>query len=289
MILNNSFAFFRYDPAASLYVTGEDAFVFLHGQFSNDLRAVREGNGAYGLWLNQKGKVLADSFVVGHGEGFLIFSQESATSVIRERLEAYIIADDVTLEDVGGAWSAVALRGAEDAVQPIVSPETGYIVRSRGAAAWEWFFPRAETARVDQALAGAFELTAEQAEQRRIADGIASVPRDIGPGELPQEGGLDHAVSHQKGCYLGQEVMARLRAIGQVRRRIFRVRAAGPAPARGTPLFQGGRQLGEVRSAVAEGDGFVALALLTTLNLDATRALSLGTAEAEPTVGFVVA
>ena len=289
MILTQNLAIFRYQPAAALYVAGDDSFVFLQGQFSNDLRPTQDGVGVYGLWLNQKGKVLADSFVVSHERGFLLFSQHSPGAVVRERLEAYVVADDVVIEDASAAWSAVTLLHSEAQPQPALSPVSGYIVPGCEAGVSEWFFPLADSAQVAATLTGAVELGAEERERRRIAGGVVAVPQDIGPGELPQEGALDDWVSHQKGCYLGQEVMARLRAMGQVRRRIFRLRAPGPVPARGTALFQSGRQVGEVRSATADGDGFLALGLLSTLHLDSTRALSLGSAEAEPAVAFLTA
>jgi folate-binding protein YgfZ len=115
------------------------------------------------------------------------------------------------------------------------------------------------------------ELTVEGLERLRIAAGIPQVPHDIGPGELPNEGGLDEvAVAYTKGCYLGQEVMARLKAMGTVRRRLVRVRAAGRTPpAVPMALLQGEKRVGELRSVVADGaGGFIGLALLTKLGLD---------------------
>src|SRR3954464_5276449 len=94
----------RWQPACWLRVTGDDAANFLQGQFTNDLRALPKRGAVYGLWLSIKGKVLADSFVlsgVNPGE-FWIGSYYSAAKIIRERLEAYVIADDVTIEDATG-------------------------------------------------------------------------------------------------------------------------------------------------------------------------------------------
>jgi hypothetical protein len=90
------------------------------------------------------------------------------------------------------------------------------------------------------------------------------VPADIGPADLPNEGGLDaQAISYSKGCYLGQEVMARVRATGRVRRTLVRVRGSGLLPALPAGLWRGDRREGELRSAAALGDGFVGLALLS--------------------------
>jgi folate-binding Fe-S cluster repair protein YgfZ len=86
---------------------------------------------------------------------------------------------------------------------------------------------------------------------------------------LPNEAGLEkESNTFTKGCYLGQEVMARLKNLGQVRRQLQRVRGKGAVPKVGTPLFQHEKKVGEIRSAVPSGDGFVALAMLTRLGLD---------------------
>ena len=119
--------------------------------------------------------------------------------------------------------------------------------------------------------------------RQEIGDAIASVPKDIGPGELPNEGGLEGpALSYNKGCYLGQEVMARLKSMGQVRRRLFQVEGFSRVPSLPAPLFQGDRRIGELRTAVGTGEGFVGLALLSLLNLQREAGFSLSAgAEAE--------
>jgi folate-binding protein YgfZ len=109
----------------------------------------------------------------------------------------------------------------------------------------------------------------------RIADGIPAVPADIGPGELPNEGGLEAvAISYGKGCYLGQEVMARLKTMGQVRRRLLRVQGFGAIPPLPAAIHQGDRRVGELRTAVATVEGFIGLALLSLLHLRAEVGLS---------------
>jgi folate-binding Fe-S cluster repair protein YgfZ len=93
---------------------------------------------------------------------------------------------------------------------------------------------------------------------------------------LPAEGGLDEiAISYTKGCYLGQEVMARLKNLGQVRRQLHLVRGKGVPPPPGTALHQGERKVGELRSAAADGDGFLAMAMLSLVNLDENAVLSV--------------
>src|SRR5262245_45614431 len=94
-------AIFRWRPACWLKVAGEDAATFLQGQFTNDLRGLKTGTVVYGLWLTLKGKVLADSFVIGGDTAneFWIGSYFSPADVVRQRIESHVIADDVTVED----------------------------------------------------------------------------------------------------------------------------------------------------------------------------------------------
>ncbi|MET0262140.1 MAG: folate-binding protein [Rariglobus sp.] len=271
-----------FQPTACLTVTGEDALTFLQGQFTQELRSQTPSFAAYGLWLNQKGKVLADSFVLREAADYLwIISFSSAVSVIKERLEAYVIADDVVIEDVTDGWAGRVVGGenaeawvtAQAGFAPgehefVKAPGGGLIFRGRrgGAVTFEWLglagtvFPETSDVR-----------TAPDLERLRIAAGIPRVPQDIGVGDLPNEGGLDVAgISYTKGCYLGQEVMARLKAMGTVRRRLVRVRAEGRGvPAVPCALLQGEKRVGELRSAADDGaGGFVGLAMVTKLGLD---------------------
>lgn len=276
---------YRYIPAAWMHVTGADAFNFLQGQFTNDLRALSAGaESVYGLWLNHKGRVQADGFVGGGREhDFWIASYASPAGALRERLESFVIADDVVITDETPAWTAATVIGGGPAAEATLRAAGGLAFPGRRgiAGAREWIFPCAAESTVAALWAGAREARPEEMEARRIEAGLPAVPWDIGPGELPNEGGLEHdAISFTKGCYLGQEVMARLKSMGQVRRRLRRVRGAGPAPAVPAALAQGGRPVGELRSAVATETGFAGLALLTLLSLDPTASLALASESA---------
>jgi folate-binding protein YgfZ len=230
----------RYRPTACLHVTGEDALSFLQGQLTQELRSSAPASAAYGLWLNQKGKVLADSFVLREApDNVWIISFSSSAVTIRERLEAYIIADDVVITDVTEGWQGIAMGGP--GVDAWLAREAGVGILTEGEFAragggfvfhgrrddepsFEWLLPIGTAV----SASGLEEPSAEQMERLRISAGIPNVPQDIGIGDLPNEGGLDAvAVSYTKGCYLGQEVMARLKAMGTVRRRLVRVRAEG--------------------------------------------------------------
>jgi folate-binding protein YgfZ len=256
-------------PATWLHVAGPDAFAFLQGQFSNDLRALEQVESVYGLWLNQKGRVLADSFVVKAGEpgAFWVGSYFSPVAIVRERLESHLIADDVQIDDQTDRWHGLTTF---DAAAPADGGGMISFPGRRGESpAREWLMRREPDQRQGKPLA------AEEMEARRIAAGIPAVPLDLGPSDLPQEGGLEvGAVSFNKGCYLGQEVMARLQSMGTPRRRLFRVTGQGSMFPAGTPLQQEGRVVGEMRSATATAHGFIGLAMLQLSHLNPEQPLT---------------
>jgi tRNA-modifying protein YgfZ len=184
------------------------------------------------------------------------------------------------IEDLTDRWGAVSLLSAapEDVVGKRFPAPLTFRGRRMRSGSLEWIFPVENHAQVHAALLdqGLTEISALEIERLRITDRVPAVPQDIGPGELPNEGGLElAAISYNKGCYLGQEVMARLKSMGQVRRRLLRVRGnAQNFPALPAPLFLGDRRVGELRSAVFDPTGMVGLALLSLLHLKPGAAFS---------------
>jgi folate-binding protein YgfZ len=280
-----------WEPAAWLQVSGPDAFTFLQGQFTNDLRLLEEQPAVYGLWLNEKGKVQADSFVLrGEGATFWVGSYFSPAEALCERLKAFVIADDVTIADCTAGCRGVTLIGMAASE---MAEKFGGALRFPGRRAtvpcMELMFATETQPVVEARMAelNLLPLPDGDMELFRIKASITAVPRDIGPDDLPNEGGLDAvAISYTKGCYLGQEVMARLKSMGQVRRQLLRVTGAGAPPALPATLYNGPKRMGELRSAAADGESFVGFALLSLLGLDRCPGLSY-TPEGEPVVQLV--
>jgi hypothetical protein len=302
--MENTF-FFWLPPATNLQIDGPDAASYLQGQFSNDLRGLNDDKVVYGLWLNHKGRVLADSFVFTEsGDAFRVVSTTSPARTIIERLESCIIADDVSVIDrtsgsglgvVAGDLAATVLRQmgvSPPAAGSLVRAEGAVIARSRSVGrldAWNLWVDTdsAETVRTRLLAAaetvGASEVAPESAAARRIFDGVPEIPLELGPGDLPQEGGLDaESVSFTKGCYAGQEVVARLRNLGQVRRRLFVVRWQEPIQPASLPLslHWQDRKVGELRSLAPFASGFTGLAMLQTAH--AQPGLKLAPAQGGP-------
>ena len=194
--------------------------------------------------------------------------------------------------DETGLWARISLWGTEarSAVTKLIgqTPGSGEWSEQRSIRAFrgrwsaeenfELMVPVVRAAGLGMELRamGGCEADIASAERERIISGIPSVPADIGLNDLPNEGGLDEvAISYTKGCYLGQEVMARLKNLGQVRRRLHVLRGEGSSSVSGSSLFQGEKKVGELRSVASDGGGFVAMAMLSLVNLTATDPLSL--------------
>jgi folate-binding protein YgfZ len=290
MKFSTSTTLFRWKPAAWLRVTGADAASFLQGQFTNELRGLAAGESSYGLWLDVKGRVIADSFVVrGAGaDEFWIGSYTSEATTIQERLESFVVADDVVVENQTEAWRAVTVWGNGVATVLAELGRAGWVFRGRRGRGehMEWVFPMEAEEEIELGLVGCASIGGDEVERRRIEAGVPKIPCDIGRGELPNEGGLERdAISYTKGCYLGQEVMARLHAMGQVRRRLVRV-GGSVAGAEKLPaaLFACERQVGELRSAVDDGHGnALGLAMVSLLHVRPETMLSFAP-DAAPTL-----
>jgi len=282
-------AWHRWDPSAWLRVSGPDAFSFLQGQNTQDLRPLRDGAAAavYGLWLTVKGKVVGDSFVLRGAapDEFWVGSYFTPAAALLARLEAFLIADEVTLEDQTPAWTGLSLLSAAND-GPAAGPDAFRFPGRRIAAGNVEWVGRREVAAALPPPAGR-ELNAAEMKLLRLDAGLPAIPEEFGPADLPQEAGLEGvAISFQKGCYLGQEVMARLKAMGQVRRQLWRVAGAGDAvPPPGAPLRGAeDRPAGEIRGAVTDGDGgWIGLAMISLLHAPADARFWLP-GDAQPSV-----
>jgi folate-binding protein YgfZ len=246
------------------------------------------GSSVYGLWLDRKGKVIGDSHVIlseGGGE-YWVVSTGSKGAVIAGHLNDHIIADEVEVFDETPGWAGISLLGGGAGAWLSSQPRAGLVFPGRRDSAenWEWLYPAGDAGAATEAVGGARVASAEEMERLRILAAIPSVPADIGPSDLPNEGGLDTcAISYSKGCYIGQEVMARIKSLGRVRRKLVLVSGSGAPPALLSGLFHGERREGELRSAVPSRGGFVGLALISVASAAAGGPFSLGPG-AEPSV-----
>jgi folate-binding protein YgfZ len=229
---------------AVIRVTGEDASAFLQGQCSADLRAVALTDA---LWLNRKGRVLAHTVVAKEADGsFLLLCPHLGAAELIAVVTANVIADDVVATDESTLWQKWIVWGAE----PANAGVKAFATKRYGVAAWDVLTPIAAAAPGETAPLA-------QLDALRIAAGVPAVPADCGANEFPQECGLDAWVSYTKGCYLGQEVMARIQSMGSLRRILRRV--SGPVSVGQELKTSEGKVMGTVRSAA----GDIGLALVS--------------------------
>ncbi len=246
-------------------VTGEDAEAFLQGQCTADLRGVALTDA---LWLNRKGRVLAHTVVVREADGsFLLLCPHLRPAELIAVVTANVIADDVVATDETARWDRWLIWGGA----PSLAGAQVFATRRYGVDAWDVLVP------VGGTLPGAPGVFAEL-EAHRLAAGVPAVSADCGPGEFPQECGLDAWVSYTKGCFLGQEVMARIQSMGSLRRILRRVE--GPIAVGQELRTPEGKVAGVVRSAA----GTVGLALVAVDLAEGSvvGAVRLGTAARMP-------
>lgn len=204
---------------AKFRLVGEDCLRFLNGQLTNDLRQLQTGETVYACALTAKGKLCGDLYVTAADDGFLLDWETALRQGLAARLERYIIADDVALEDVTEQFGLLHLL---DQALPEQMPKEVMAARSNRFAelGHDLFFPMQLMAELMSHL-GAEPLTAGQLEELRIERGIPKWGSELAEDVIPVEAGLDdRAISYTKGCYLGQEIISRIKSVGHVNRHL---------------------------------------------------------------------
>ena len=268
-----------------LEVRGEDRVRWLDGMISADVNALVErgaGAGCYATLLTNRGAIVADLHVACFEERLVLESLAAEIARIAATLDRFVIADDVTLVDRSGDFEALAIEGPRAAA--IVASALGDAAGDGGAApspedwvegaiggepvrvgafgftgepSFQIFVRNGAGARVlsglDAAAGGPLVRgSAEALEILRVEAGVPLLGRELDEEVLPPEARLERAISTTKGCYVGQEIVARLRARGQVNHLLVGL-ALGDVdalPAPGTRLEVDGRSTGELTSVV---------------------------------------
>ena len=211
--------FFDLSARAKLHVSGADRLRFLNGQITNDLRKASETVAIEACVLNAKGKLNAHIFIAALGESLVIDAEPELRETVRPRLERYVIADDVEIEDITHEFSLFHVLTEESA-----SPGFGRIVSARRFAAtgWDiWTDPtRQDAVRDELASAYAF-IDSAAANVMRIELGLPGWGRELTDQIIPIEANLEkRTIDYQKGCYIGQEVISRIKMSGQTNKRL---------------------------------------------------------------------
>ena len=213
-------AFFDLSHRAKLRITGTDAVRFLNGQITNDLRKVSASAALQASILNAKGKLSGHVFIAADGDGFVLDADSELREELSARLDRYIIADDVQLEDVTDRFSIFHVTGEVPAAG--AGPGRRVLANRLGCPGWDLWCERAGRAEIHRKLGEGLAFCDEEcAEVLRIESGIPRWGRELTNEIIPLEANLEAtSIDYSKGCYIGQEVISRMKMSGQTNKRL---------------------------------------------------------------------
>jgi len=252
-------------------VTGDDRVRWLNGMATNSVQQLAEGKGAYNFFLNAQGRIQADGYIFASADELLIETASRQIAALIPYLDHYIIMDDVELADISANRYGLTVIGPQAAA---LLAKLGLLADNLGdleftALPWNSttvtvihayspLVPRfelwADTPDTAQTLLHALEAAGATAtglpaiESLRILEGAPLYGVDIRDRDLPQETNQTRALHFSKGCYLGQEIVERIRSRGNVHRTFTSFRLEGTPPAPGTALESAGKPAGELTS-----------------------------------------
>ena len=262
-------------------LTGADRARFLHGQVTNDVNRLRPGEGCYAALVTAKGKMESDLNIYALQDELLLDFEPGLTGKISQRLEKYIVADDVQIVDVASLYGLLGVQGPKSdevlkaggifpeipakpfhsiKISDAMLGEIYLMAQSRaGSRGFDLFVPADSLGAVADKLIAAAKAVGGRAcgwealEMARIEAGIPRYGLDMDETTLPLECGIEsRAVSYNKGCYIGQEVINRIHSIGHVNKELRGLHLADALktlPAKGDKLFHDGKEVGYVTSA----------------------------------------
>jgi folate-binding protein YgfZ len=212
-------AFLDFSGRATLRVTGNDRLRFLNGQITNDARKAGEAVAVEACVLNAKGKINAHIFVSAAPEWFWIDVDPELREALPARLERYVIADDVQIEDVTDRWSIFHVLSR---TEPSLNDCRIVSARRFVEPGWDIWADTTVHDDVSQQLLSTFDLVdSAAAEIMRVEQGIPRWGRELTDEIIPIEANLEErAVDYEKGCYIGQEVISRIKMSGQTNKRL---------------------------------------------------------------------
>jgi tRNA-modifying protein YgfZ len=235
---------------------GEDRVRLLHAMTTNHIQQLAPGGGCYTFFLNAQGRVLADAVILALKDALLIDTEPETRGFVLAHLDKYIIADDVTLEDITDDTVEIGIEGpASRGVFDKLNPQDDRAVvplSTTGQPGFSIIAPaRAMEALIREVeAAGAAPADAEAARVVRLERGHPRYGEDITDRHIPHETQVLPAVHFNKGCYLGQEVVERVRSRGGVHRFLVPLEVEGEqALAAGSKIFAEGKEVGEITTA----------------------------------------
>ena len=254
-------------------VTGEDRVRWLNGMVTNSIQDLRSGQGTYNFLLSVQGRIQGDATIFASEKDLLMETASTQVAGLITLLDRFIIMDDVELADISDTRSGLLITGpkaaallqqiglATDDLEILTTHTISWnnaeltVIHAYGPLAprYELWAEQTTITKLASALetAGAILCEDQSLVWLRILEGTPLVGTDIRDRELPQETGQTRALHFAKGCYLGQEIVERIRSRGNVHRIFSGFRLDGELPPAGTPLEADGKQVGELTSIAA--------------------------------------
>ena len=250
-------------------------YEFIQSMVSNDVPEPPTDDGCYAALLTNTGKIVADCRVWAQPDGILLANESAAGTDLRASLEKYGFLDDITVEDISDALGMFGVYGPdsagllETALQcslPGIAPHAlvpvttgqGNLLVTRSAASGEVGFDllmdtqRARAVWEALTAAGGVPVGLDAFHVVRVEAGVPWMGAELDEQVLPNQANLEHAVSYTKGCYVGQEPVAKLHYLGHSNRRLVGLLLGdAPPPERDTPVTANGKKAGRITSAVA--------------------------------------
>lgn len=233
-----------------LRVTGEERASFLHGMVTNDVEGLAVGGSCYAAMLTPKGAMVGDLRVLKREGDLVLDTGAGRGAAVKDFLNKYLISEDAELHDapelavlgvVGPKAEDVVARWPADAV-------LGRFVSSLGGV--DVLVPRERVPELLALVADVPRLSPETLDVLRVEAGVPEFGVDMTESTIPLEANLDRAIHLQKGCYIGQEVIARATYRGQMNKKLMGLLLGDATPAAGTELRQGERKVGWLTTVV---------------------------------------
>ena len=277
------------DGRGILAVSGPDRLIFLQGLVSNDVEKVAPDRAVYAALLTAQGKYLHDFIMAAAGDAIWLDAEAARLADLKRRLSMYRLRAKVAIDDLAdlavaavfgeGAREALGLPEQAGAARPF-REGLAFVDPRLAALGARVILPR-DQIRGSLESAGLAETDFAGYDRHRLALGIPDGSRDLVlEKSILLESGFDelNGVDWQKGCYVGQELTARTKYRGLIKKRLFPVRIDGPAPTPGAIVERDGKDAGEMRSSRND----LGLALLRLEAVDAAHPLSAGSTTISP-------
>ena len=271
--LQNSCGLYDLGWRSNIGLAGRDRVRWLNGMITNNIRDLAAGRGVYAFVLNPQGHILGDLYAYNRGDSFLVNTDRVQTEKLLGLFKRYIIMDQVEATDISDKLTAIGVTGPASRetlrragldipeLQPLQLTDVNWqqlgltIVRGDNpiSESYEVFLPPGSVNLLWDALikAGATPVGSEALELFRIGAGIPCYGVDIRERDLPQETEQARALNFTKGCYIGQQIVERIRSRGNVHRKFTGFVLEGSLPAPGTKVQTDAKDIGEITSVAS--------------------------------------